>query len=194
MNMKERLTLRNVVIWGAAFIGLLFFFLSFAVSAKLTFAEENHFAEYTFGNAIWNGGSIVGKDNGRVIVEGTVQGSPFALPIVGIVLVLVSALAAAIISFAVKDEKIKKYALIGAGVLSVTGGIFVFFVGETAVRTYCFLSGYPLSKLDDLKNILKLNGAEWGPGALGIITGIFSILSGCAYATSQFLPDKKLIK
>ena len=192
--MKERLTLRNVVIWGAAFIGLLFFFLSFAVSAKLTFAEENHFAEYTFGNAIWNGGSIVGKDNGRVIVEGTVQGSPFALPIVGIVLVLVSALAAAIISFAVKDEKIKKYALIGAGVISVTGGIFVFFVGETAVRTYCVLSDYPLSKLDYLKNILKANGAEWGPGALGIITGIFSILSGCAYAASQFLPEKKLIK
>ena len=192
--MKERLTLRNVVIWVAAFIGILFFCLSFAASANLVFNAETVTADYSFKNVIWDGGHIIGKANGRVVVDGKVASSLFALPLVGIILVLVSALAAVIISFAVKNDKIKKFALIGAGVLSITGGIFVFFVGETAIRTYCVLSQYPLSDLDKFKGMMESAGGKWGPDGLVVVIGIFSILSGCAYAISQFLPEKKLIK
>ena len=192
--MKEKLTLRNVVVWGAAFLGLLFFFLSFAACATMKFNVEGSVAEYVFKNAIWSGDHIVVKANGVAIEEGNIVGSPFALPIVGIILVLVAALGAIVVSFLIKDEKIKKFGLIGAGVLSILGGVFVFFVGETAVRNFCVLTEMPLSKLEWLKSQLTAAGTKWGPNALPVIIGIVAILAGIGYGASEFLPDKKLVK
>ena len=41
MNMKEKLTLRNVVIWGAALLGVVFFFLTFAIDGKIVDYEQD---------------------------------------------------------------------------------------------------------------------------------------------------------
>jgi hypothetical protein len=52
--MKEKLTLRNIIIWGAAFLGLLFFFLSFAAKAQMYGQGEGGKWQYVFTNAIWS--------------------------------------------------------------------------------------------------------------------------------------------
>ena len=191
--MKEKLTLRNVIVWGAAFLGLLFFFLSFAACASMRFNDGHATAEYTFKNAIWASDYVIAKANGVVIAEGPVTGSPYALPIVGIILVLVGALAAVVISILVKDSKIRMFTLIGAGVVSILGGVFIFFVGESAIKTLWVLSESPIP-FDQFKAAYKAAGATWGPNALPIIIGIVAILAGCAYGVSSFLPEKKLAK
>ena len=191
--MKEKLTLRNVIVWGAAFLGLLYFFLSFAASASLKMNVEHMSAEYTFKHAIWSCNYIFGKANGQVVVDGPIPGSPYALPIVGVILILVAALAAVTVSLLVKDSKIRMFALIGAGVVSILGGVFVFFVGESVIKTFWVLSESPIP-FDQFKAAYKAAGATWGPNALAIIIGIVAILAGCAYGVSSFLPEKKLAK
>ena len=192
--MKEKLTLRNAVILCAAFIGLLFFFLGFAVKGKLSFVEGGTNANYYFSNAIWCDGYVKGFANGVQIVEGEVTGKPFALPIVGIVMLLLAVIAAVVVTFALKDKKVQKIALISAGAFALIGGIFVFFVGESAVRTYYYLNSGTLEGLSDFKNAMKAIGASWGPNGLGVVTGIFFILVGCAFGAAPFLPEKKLLK
>ena len=191
--MKEKLTLRNAIICGAATLGFLFFCFSFLGGAQMRFSTGGYSAEYIFRNAIWSGGYVIGKANGAVVVEGPCTGAPTALPIIGIILVLLSALGAAAIAFFIKDEKIKKISLIGAGVLSVVGGVFVFFVGETAIKTFWALNEAPMP-FEEFKEVYKSVGASWGPRAFTVIIGVIGILCGCAYGVSQFVPDKKLVK
>ena len=107
--MKEKLTLRNVVICGAAFIGILFFCLSFAVKGYLEFNQAGHFMQHVFDNAIWSTSHMVGYLDGVKTTEGDTTGKPFALPIIGLVLVLVAVLGAVAVALLVNDKKINKF-------------------------------------------------------------------------------------
>ena len=132
--MKEKLTLRNVIIWGAAFLGLLFFFLSFAVKAQVYGYGEGGKVAYVFTNAIWGGKSLELYFNGQLLATDPVQEKPFILPIIGLILLIVAVVGAVLVSFLVKDNKLSKILLIVAGGLAIVGGVFVFFVGESAIR------------------------------------------------------------
>ena len=193
--MKERLTLRNVIIWGAAFLALLFFFLSFAAKAELSYADGGYEVSYHFRNAFWDAKVVEAYVNGVYQDGGTLPESKiFALPLIGLILVLVAAIGAVVCSFLIKDKKVLRIALISAGVLSITGGIFAFFVGETAARTFIYMMTGSLDNYDEVRQMLIDYGYHFGPRALAIIIGIVSILAGGAYGASTFLPEKKLVK
>ena len=194
--MKEKLTLRNVIIWGAAFLGLLFFFLSFAVKAQVYGYGEGEKVAYVFENAIWGGKTLQIYLNDRLIESGASAGKPFILPIIGVILLLVAVIGAVLVSFLVKDSKLAKILLIVAGALAIVGGVFVFFVGESAVRSLAYLMGgdEALKQLDVFKAEMHANGFKAGSRALGVILGIVAILVGGSFAAAPFLPEKKLIK
>ena len=190
--MKEKLTLRNVIIWGAAFLGLVFFFLSFAVKAEVSGYGEGK-VQYVFNNAIWGGNTMKVYFNGQLMSTVGSPGKPFALPIVGVILLLVSVICAVIVSFAVKDNKVAKILLIVAGVLAVTGGVFVFFVGESALRSlaYAVYGDEGLAQIEVFRQEMLQNGFNNHSRALGIILGIVAILVGGSFAVAPFLPSKK---
>ena len=194
--MKEKLTLRNVIIWGAAFLGLLFFFLSFAVKAQVYGHGEGEKVAYVFRNAIWGGDTLDIYMNGQLLESGPAQGKPFILPIIGVILLLVAVLGAVVISFLVKDNKLAKIFLIVCGVVAITGGVFVFFVGESAIRSLAYLiaGDEGLKQIESFRAEMKANGFKAGAKALGIIIGIVAILVGGSFAAAPFLPEKKLVK
>ena len=194
--MKEKLTLRNVIIWGAAFLGLLFFFLSFAVKAQVYGHGEGEKVAYVFTNAIWGGDTLDIYMNGQLLESGPAQGKPFILPIIGVILLLVAVLGAVVISFLVKDNKLAKILLIVAGALAIVGGVFVFFVGESAIRSLAYLiaGDEGLKELESFRAQMRANGFKAGAKALGIIIGIVAILVGGSFAAAPFLPEKKLVK
>ena len=194
--MKEKLTLRNVIIWGAAFLGLLFFFLSFAARAQLYGPAEGNKAAYVFKNAIWSCDTLQVYLNGDLINTGATAGKPFVLPIIGIILLLIASLGAVAISFFIKDNKLTKILLIVCGALAITGGIFVFFVGESALRTFAYLmfGEKGLSQIESLRAEMRGNGWKEGPKALSAIIGVVAILAGGSFVVAPFLPDKKLAK
>ena len=193
--MKERLTLRNVIIWGAAFLAILFFFLSFAAKSEMRIPQDGQTIVYAFKNGYWDGKALEAYVNGVYADGGTLpEAKLFALPIIGLVLILVAALGAAACSFLIKDKKVLRIALISAGVLSIVGGIFVFFVGESALRTFVYTYFGSLDDLERFRESLKSIGGSIGPNALGIIIGIIAIIAGGAYGASAFLPEKKLVK
>lgn len=194
--MKEKLTLRNVIIWGAAFLGLVFFFLSFAAKAQLYgYGEGNKFA-YVFNNAIWGGDKVDFYTNGSLVQSGAAAGKPFILPIIGVILLLVAVIGAVLVSFLVKDNKLSKILLIVAGGLAVVGGVFVFFVGESALRTFAYLIGgdAALNDIESVRAEMIDAGCNCGPRALAIIIGIVAILAGGSFIAAPFLPEKKLVK
>ena len=191
--MKEKLTIRNFIIWGAAFLGLLFFFLSFAATAKMSWTEGNHNVVYKFAHAIWSCNHADVYDNGAFAASGYIHGKPFILPILGVILILLSALGAVAVSFFIKDEKLSKILLIVAGSLSVLGGVFVFFVGESAIRSFAYEVQGSLDNMKEIKEEFKNSGGKFGPGGMSVIIGIVAILVGVAYAVVPFLPLNKQV-
>ena len=192
--MKEKLTLRNFIIWGAAFLGLLFFFLTFAATARMSFTEGGHTVVYKFSHAIWSCNHADVYDNGAFAASGYIHGKPFILPILGAILILLAALGTVAISFFIKDEKLRKILLIVAGSLSILGGVFVFFVGESAIRSFVNEVQGNLDHLEEIKQEFKNSGGKIGPGGFSVIIGIVAILVGGSFAAAPFLPEKKLVK
>ena len=194
--MKEKLTLRNVIIWGAAFLGLLFFFLSFAAKAQMYGQGEGGEWAYVFKNAIWSDNTLEIYMNGKLMNTGAVTGKPFILPIIGVILLLVAVIGAVVVSFLVKDAKLSKILLIAAGGLAIVGGVFVFFVGESALRSFAYAMGgdEALNDMETVRAEMKEAGWHMGPRALGIIIGIVAILAGGSFIAAPFLPEKKLVK
>ena len=192
--MKEKLTLRNIIVWSAAFLAVLFFCLSFAATSHFIVPDSSGEVKYVFLNSVWKADTFKGYVDGKYEIEMSVTGSPYALPIVGLILVLVAAIGAVLTSFLFKEKKIRIIASIACAVLAIVGGVFTFFVGETAIRTFCVMALGSLDKLDLLKQAYSEAGATWGSGVLPIIMGVVFILSGCAYAVSAFLPEKKSAK
>ena len=194
--MKEKLTLRNVIIWGAAFLGLLFFFLSFAVKAQVYGHGEDGKVAYAFRNAIWGGHTLDIYMNGSLLESGPATGKPFILPIIGVILLLVAVIGAVLVSFLVKDAKLSKILLIAAGGVAILGGVFVFFVGESALRSFAYAMGgeEALNDMASVRAEMKEAGFHDGPRALGVIIGIVAILAGGSFIAAPFLPEKKLVK
>ena len=194
--MKEKSTLRNVIIWGAAFLGLLFFFLSFAVKAQVYGYGEGGKVAYVFTNAIWGGDTLEIYVNGSLLESGPAIGKPFILPIIGVILLLVAVIGAVLVSFLVKDNKLSKILLIVAGGVAILGGVFVFFVGESALRSFAYAMGgeEALNDMASIRAEMKQAGFHDGPRALGVIIGIVAILAGASFGVAPFLPEKKLVK
>lgn len=190
--MKEKLTLRNIIIVSAAFLGLLVFCLSFAVKGTIDIEG----AHITISNAVWHPAKVVILENGHV-EQYSLRGDQiaiFALPLIGAILALVAGAGAVVVALFVKDNKIAKFALLGCALLAVVGGVFMFFVGETVLRTVVMAETGSLDLLEKMREIVKQSGGGYNGGALSYILGALGILAGVAIGVAPFLPEKKLAK
>lgn len=187
--MKKLFTLKNCLLLGAAFIGLLFFGLSFAT--KLYFPAEGNLA---FNNTIWGTSTV--SYNGQTwplakVMEGMQRVDPLALPLIGVILILVAAIALCVAVFALKNEKIAKIVCLVAAGLLLLGGIFQFIV-VPSFKTALYNSLIKMGASEAAATEEATHVAGYAqPGALSTISAVFSIVAGLAAGAAPFIPAKK---
>ena len=183
--MKKYFTLKNIILLSAAFVALLCFCLSFAVR---TFVYSSEY-DFVFKNAIWSASHVELFYKGALSGSSVLDGAPFALPIIGYVLAILSVFAIVFAVFFIKDAKVKKIiTYVCAGVL-VVGGIFTFFFGDNGLRTVYFVeNNHSMDGYEDAKKQLLSLGTTYHGGALGYILSSFLVISGLAVAGTEVVP------
>ena len=188
--MRKYLTLRNILLCSGAFIAFVFFFLSFAVKAEITSTEADF--SYVFNNSVWGSTSVTTvAQGGNVTMTDPIpadQRAVSALPLLGFIFLLVGALGAPVCAFFINNEKARLVCILSCGFLAVLGGVFQFFGGDSALQQYAKSSGITPAQAQTL---LEAFHAKTSPGAMGIVCGVFGIISGLTMGCSQFVPDKK---
>ena len=195
--MKEKLTLRNVILWGVASVLLVLFVVTFGATAKFKGSVEGDSIVLTMRGAIWGITSISGYGGGSYFTESVdAAWRAASVPgIIGAILLLLSAGGLVLVSFLVKDEKTKKIlAIVCAGVILVAS-VLMFFVGEVAwkqLQKELEYGEHISVTIDQLKQIYSGVKASSGTGIFIGIAGI--LLSAGIVVTQLVVKDIKFIK
>ena len=193
--MKNKLTLRNVLICCGAFLALLVFIFSFLTTLRLVDGSTTT----TYQNIIWGTNKEIVVNGGTKVEQTLDPAYPAAvLPFIGVLMVILGGIGAVVVALVVKDEKIRKIALLACAGLIVVGGVFHFFTYSSfadAVARY-YNDHKISSALPDRTGQYYLDAwKDSQPSvAMAVISGILAILGGGAVCVSQFVKDKKLGK
>ena len=190
--MKDKLTLRNLLICIAFLFGLLVFIFSFITAYRTT-----HGSDWTQLNGIiWGARTTIASDGSSYTAPAKDATRALALPIVGALLAFIGGLCAFVIALfggkIFKDEKIRKIILFVAGGFMVLGGIFTFFA-QNGYEQYIVDNNPLYNTVQQYRDAVTKAGFTISCG-LPIVSGILAILGGGAVIGSQFIPDKKLGK
>ena len=180
--MKEKLTLRNVAIWFAALLALVVFIVSFTVKfwygTKASGIMFNNFIWGSKSGAEWSGGHMYGGSFPGV--------GPAVLPMIGVILVLLAAIGAVVVSFVIKDEKLRKIIILVCAGLMLLGGVFAFITRPTGAKLLWAAVHF---KEEDA---IAMGYNPRCPG--GVVCGILAIIGAASIAVPQFLKDIKFVK
>ena len=158
--MKKFLTLNLVVKAAGVLFALVAFFLMFAPQMMYIVGSNTEY--YTIGQATAGWEGLIGDAKGT------------ALGLIGYILVILGAVGACVLVFLKLDAKIKMFAGLGAALLVLLGGIFVF----------CLAASF--------NAVNETEGFRLAGGA--IVAGILALVGALAMAASEFLPGKPLVK
>ena len=194
--MKEKLTLRNVILWGVALMILIPVFVSFGATARLKgMIPGEGYMSITFSKAIWGittmSGSYGGEGGVEFIPEGYRAASVPA--IIGVILLILASGALVAVSFLIKDEKLKKIlSFVIAGVILIAAILF-FCLSQVVWAQMGKLMGITAKEAKDL---YKTNAPDLkASSGSGVFMGIFSILLAGGIVFSQLvIKDVKFIK
>ena len=191
--MKKFLTLKNILVCAGALFGILVFALSFADGMKGVIDG----VDGKIPNIVWGSTKIIGSFGGHVETVpfydgfGVASSGILALPFIGVLLALLSAIGACVVLFVVKDAKVQKIALLVCGGLLLLGGVFQFFAGA-------MFPGHVANKMiangvipENNRELVLRMFADMHANAAVYLTGVFGVLGGAAIAVSQLLPEKK---
>ena len=192
--MKEKLTLRNAILWTTALVALILFFCSFGARAKLAGVVEGNYVEITGKGAIWGCKSFFGMDYKGDAFAGVLSKAVGSAP--GIIGAILASGGLVVISLvlASKNEKLAKILTFVCAGLLLTAGILMFFVSGAMWRVYqqsVWDLNHMWIDIDTLK--ASMPGMKASSG-FGVAVGIISILLAGGVVTSQIIPDKKFIK
>ena len=191
--MKKFLTIKNILVCVGALFGILVFALSFADGMKGVMEGD----EARIPNIVWGSTKLFITSSGQTITFsfydgfGVANSGILALPFIGVLLALLSAIGACVVLFIVKDAKVQKIALLVCGGLLLLGGVFQFFAGA-------MFPGHVANKMiakgvipESNRELVYRMFANMHANAAVYLTGVFGVLGGAAIAVSQFLPEKK---
>ena len=190
--MKEKLTLRNVILWSASLIGLVVFCVSFAIKGVFEVGGDR----MVFNNIIWGStsGTMRGETQPMSYILGFERLHANVFGLLGVIFALVAAIALVLSVFVIKNEKISKIVVFSAAGLMLLGGIFQFLIvpgiENSIASTYIAMGANPAEAQAEAKEIAmwaKLSGGS-------IVCALFTIFGALGAALSQFIPDKKLAK
>ena len=192
--MKKFLTLRNVIIWTAALIGLVMFFVSFALPAKMV-ADG---LEGTLDHVIWGFDSMTAGSYHTTIAEAyhfkSADANGFGL--VGFLFTLISALALVVAVFLIKKEKIAKIVIFASAGLMLVGGIFQLLVvpGISSSFVNAAIRAYGEGARQEAKAVGDIMQGYCSLSGGSIVCAILTFVAAIGAGASQFVPDKQLVK
>lgn len=190
--MRKFLTLRNILLFGGAFLAILAFFIAFAAGVN---------GKYEVGN-MSSAGLIMGQRtvsaNGHTYT-GTNVSMVFGdkrpvLAVIGVILIILGGVLAPVAAIFLKKPWVK-WVFVGVAVVILVGAIFVFCLKGSlinAIADAIIDAGDAGSTArSEIIEIYTEAFADMHINAGAIFTGIFAILGALAIGASQFVPDKK---
>lgn len=192
--MKEKLTLRNAIIWTAALVALILFFCSFGATTTLNGTIEGDYINMITPHAVWGSKSISGYSAGHYFGVFLQKPVGNACGIIGSLLLFLAAGGLVVITLLLKNEKTAKILTFVCGGAMLVAGVLLFFVGETP---WYVLKEWMLEEEGQAVTIEQIKQQYVGfkaSSGFGIGGGIVSILFAAGVVASQFIPDKKFVK
>lgn len=191
--MKNKLTLRNVLVCCATLLAILVFIFSFLTSFRVS--AGTNWIEYK--GIVWGTGKYADQAGNVTVLDP--KAAAVALPLVGAILTLVGGLCACVMAFfgekLIKDAKVRKIVLFVAGGLMVLGGVFCFIYKDAFINALVVRGGYNSFTALETAWKFAVGATTYTTScALPIISGILAIVGGVAIVCSQFVNDKKLGK
>ena len=192
--MKEKLTLRNAIIWTAALGALILFFCSFGASGSLKGMMEDFYCDFKVSHVIWGCNVVSGTAGGHPMTEILSKSVANAPGIIGAILLFLASGGLVATTFLIKDEKLAKILIFVCAGLMLVAGVLLFFVVEASWYVYKE-SLLEQTGIDMPIDVIKANHPGFKSGSVfAIVGGIFAILFAGGAAASQFIPDRKLVK
>ena len=192
--MKKFLTLKNILICAGALLLLVAFFLSFG--AKATIINDAH--KMSYNNIIWGCNTFTTDGNETTIkyILGADKLKVMALQLIGLILMLLGAIGAAVVALLVK-KPFAKWIIVGLAAIALAGAVFQFFALQGFARAFV-LTEAELSHVTDkeaiedaIKDAIKIfkdQGLRFG---MNIAMGIVGSLGAVAIGAGALLPEKK---
>ena len=188
--MKEKLTLRNVILWTAALVLLILFLVSFGARAKLSAVIEGYPIAYVFKHIIWGCDYAYATGEGGLSIPSGFRA--VSVPgIIGALLFLLAAGGLVVCSLLIKNEKLRKILIFVCAGAILFGSALMFFVQLAAWKQMATIME---TSVDAAKAQLKQMGFKASSG-YGVGAGIVGILFAAAVVGTQtFIPEVKFIK
>ena len=181
--MKKFLTLKNILLCGAAVFAIVAFVLSFTAGVHF---KDDHGNDAMFFNFIW-GPKRFGEGGHTDVIPSSLLPMPVAtLPLVGALLVIVGAVAAVVIGLFL-DKPIAKWVVLGCGALAIVGGVFFFLFRSAAIAQLAKIMG---ATIEQAESVVETQGIKV-ISAGAIVGGILGILAGGSCVASALLSEKK---
>lgn len=191
--MKEKLNLRNAILWTVALVALILFFASFGANATFKGSMEGEYFEATMTNAVWGSryavvwskGMVTGAALKKVVVN--VPG------LIGALLLLLASGGIVAVTFLVKDEKMAKILTFVCGGVILVAGVLLFFVCEAPwyfMKESMVEEGIAI----DMATLKQVYAGFKAASAYGIGGGIVAILLAGGVIASQLIKNIQFIK
>ena len=181
--MKKFLTLKNILLCGAAVFAIVAFVLSFTAGIHF---KDNHGVEAMFYNFIWGPKRFSEMGYSGDIPSSLLPMPKAVLPIVGALLVIVGTVAAVLIGLFL-NKPIAKWVVLGCGAIAIIGGVFFFLFRSTAIAQFAKMIG---ATIEQAESVIETQGIKV-ISAGAVVGGILGILAGGSCVVSALLPEKK---
>ena len=192
--MKKFLTLKNIVIAGGLTLALAVFVMSFF--AKFTIDLDGTRA--SFIHIVWGSDYLVAPGYDPIPIKteiGTDRCQPSVALLIGNLLVIVGALAAALVALLVKKPW-AKWVVVGCAVLVLAGAVMQFFAIPSFMRamteTVGKVEGLSREQINQRYNEIMSDMPKYNPAiGVSIAAGVIGVVAALGIGASQFLPEKK---
>ena len=181
--MKKFLTLKNILLCGAAVFAIVAFILSFTAGVHFKDDEGNGAMFYNF---IWGPKRFAEMGYEAAIPSALLPMPVPTISIVGALLVIVGAAAAVVIGLLI-NKPIAKWVVLGCGAVAVVGGVFFFLFRSGAVAQFAKMIGVTIAQAEATIEAHSIKVTSAG----AVVGGILGILAGGSCIASALLPEKK---
>ena len=184
--MKQKLNLRNAILWTIALILPVIFFASFGANTYLYLNQGGYTLNVTWTHGFW------GATYGYATGEGSVYVDPSERvgSICGIIAVFMFLAAAAgliLVTLLMKNEKLQKILIFVCGGVILVASVLLFFTGGVAWKQYAKIAHV---SVEELKSYVR--GRASCP--FGVASGVVGILLAGGVVVAQLIPNKQFIK
>ena len=192
--MKKFLTLKNIVVVSGFALALAVFVMSFF--ARFTLDLDGTRA--SFIHIVWGSDYLVAPGYDPIPIKaeiGADRCQPSVLLLVGNLLVIVGALAAALVTLFV-NKPWAKWVVVGSAALVLAGAVMQFFAIPSFMRamteTVGKVEGLSREQINQRYNEIMSEMSKYNPAiGVSVAAGVVGVVAALGLGASQFLPEKK---